>query len=79
MKRKQHLQSSLSVCLVRLQDMHNMQENVRQSKLQLVFLQTTKAICNACRSHSRRTFFLIVHRSVGGAFDWDRRGEFESL
>ena len=40
MKRKQHLQSFLSVCLVHLQDMHDMQENVRQSNLQLVFLQT---------------------------------------
>ena len=32
---EQHLQSSLSACLVQLQDMHDMQENVCQIKLQL--------------------------------------------
>ena len=31
---------AINVCLVQLQDMHDMQENVRQSNLQLVFLQT---------------------------------------
>ena len=30
----------INVCLVQLQDMRNMRENVRQSNLQLVFLQT---------------------------------------
>ena len=30
----------MNVCLVQLQDMHEMQENVRQSNLQLFFLQT---------------------------------------
>ena len=43
MKRKQHVQSFLSVWNKRLlsrqlQDMHDAQENVRQSNLQLVFL-----------------------------------------
>ena len=43
MKRKQHVQSFLSVWHKRLLsatlDMHDMQENVCQSNLQLVFLQ----------------------------------------
>ena len=44
MKRKQHVQSFLSVWHKRLLsatlDMHVMQENVHQSNLQLVFLQS---------------------------------------
>ena len=32
--------STINVCLVQLQDVHDMLENVRQSNLQLVFLQT---------------------------------------
>ena len=40
MKRKQYLSVCNNVCLVQLQDMHDMQENVRQSNLQLVFLHT---------------------------------------
>ena len=31
---------AINVCLVQLQDMNDMQENVRQSNLQLIFLQT---------------------------------------
>ena len=30
----------INVCLVQLQDMHDMQENACQSNLQLIFLQT---------------------------------------
>ena len=37
MKREQYLQTSLSVCLVQLLDAHDMQENVRQINLQLLF------------------------------------------
>ena len=44
MKRKQHIQSFLSACSVQLQDIHDMQENVRQSNFQLVFLQTKKPV-----------------------------------
>ena len=40
MKRKQHLSVCNKRLLVQLQDMYDMQENVRQSNLQLVFLQT---------------------------------------
>ena len=44
MKRKQHVQSFLSVWHKRLLratlEMHEMQENVRQSNLHFVFLQT---------------------------------------
>ena len=44
MKRNEHVQSFLSVWHKRLLsatlDMHDMQENVRQSNLQLLFLQT---------------------------------------
>ena len=44
MKWKQHVQSFLSLWHKRLLratlDMHDMQENVRQSNLQLAFLQT---------------------------------------
>ena len=35
MKRKPSLVFAISVCLVQLQDIHDMQENVRQSNLQL--------------------------------------------
>ena len=31
---------AINVCLVQLQDMHDMRENVRQSNLQLVFAPT---------------------------------------
>ena len=31
---------AINVCLVQLQNMHDMQENVSQSNMQLVFLQT---------------------------------------
>ena len=52
MKRKHHFQSFLSVwhkrLLIATLDMHDMRENVRQSNMQLSFLQTIslKGVCH---------------------------------
>ena len=38
----------INVCSEQVQDKHNMRENVRQSNLQLVFLQTSEFYSSAC-------------------------------
>ena len=75
MKRKQHLQSFLSVCLVQLQDLHDMQENVFQSNLQLVFLQTNNFKEEASEFYSTACIFelnLFPKLKKLKDFKWDR-------
>ena len=62
MKRKQHIESFLSLWHKRLLsatlEIHDMQEKVRQSKLQLVFLQTISL--KGAKSRNCRVCHVIV-------------------
>ena len=63
MKRKQHLQSFLSVCNKRLQ-LQDMLENVRQSNLQLVFLQTIYLKKKQVNSTQDRVLLSLTEKNV---------------
>ena len=76
MKRK-HVQSLLSAWHKRLHsatlDMHDMQENVRQSNLQLVFCRLFITLVMICESKTRKIEYLrglngrrYVHKGMAG-------------
>ena len=52
---------AINVCLVQLQDMHDMQENVRQSNLQLVFLPDYIFKEKTSEFHSRACFICKLN------------------
>ena len=59
MKRKQHVQSFL-VCRINVYLVHDIQEKVNQSNLQLVFLQTASLKGATCMSR----YFRVLRGNV---------------
>ena len=54
----------INACLVQLQDMHDMQENVRQSNWQLVFLQAIELTEETSEFYSRTCFFISCKQAL---------------
>ena len=66
----------INLCFVQLQDMHHMEENVRQSNLQLIFFFSFLVLLKSAFSYSQQAGFTIEMGRGQNIGAWILEGNF---